>query len=122
MELSKINTTTGIITTDSFLDARCEDEMKSLGEGAFDTGIDKLVLDFSSLGHMNNGGVNILVKLAAYARQRKKRLFVAGLNDRYKEIFKMTGLNECITMFSETGYGSTGLTDSDINELSKGIV
>ena len=119
MEISKINATTGIITTDSFLDARCEEEMKSLGEGAFETGINKLVLDFSSLVHMNNGGVNILVKLAAYARQRKKRLFVAGLNDRYKEIFKMTGLNECITIFSETGYGYAGLTHSEINELSK---
>lgn len=60
-----------------------------------------IILDLSSLTYMNNKGMGMLVKLEAQARREGRRLVAAGLSDHYRRVFRVTGLDEGIPVFSD---------------------
>jgi anti-anti-sigma regulatory factor len=85
---------TAVITLDKALTSASGEELFSLTR-ALDTGVPKiLVLDFGCVELLDNTGINVLVKLHAYARKTHSRILVTGLNDLYKNVFAVSGLNE----------------------------
>lgn len=60
-----------------------------------------IVLDLSSLTYMNNKGVGLLVRLEARARSEGRSLVAAGLNDHYRRVFRVTGLDDGIAVFGD---------------------
>lgn len=60
-----------------------------------------IILDLGGLAYMNNKGMGLLVKLEAQARREGRQLVAAGLNDHYRRVFRMTGLDEGIPVFSD---------------------
>jgi anti-sigma B factor antagonist len=59
----------------------------------------EIILDCNGLTYMNNKGVALLVRLEARLRGQGRRLAVIGLNDHYRRVFRMTGLDEGIPVF-----------------------
>ena len=59
---------------------------------------DVLLLDFGPLGYMNSGGISLLVTLLIRARRNDHRLMAFGLDDHYRQIFRLTRLDEAIAI------------------------
>lgn len=60
-----------------------------------------IILDLDGLTYMNNKGIGLLVKLEAQVRREGRQLVAAGLNDHYRRVFRVTGLEEGIPIFSD---------------------
>ncbi|MCU0502587.1 MAG: STAS domain-containing protein [Anaerolineae bacterium] len=63
-------------------------------------GAQGIILDFSGLTYMNNKGAGLLVRLEARLRGQGRRLVVTGLNDHYRRVFRTTGLDEGIRVYT----------------------
>jgi anti-sigma B factor antagonist len=59
-----------------------------------------IVLNFSELDYMNSSGIGLLVTLLIRAQRQNYKLFAFGLSDHYRQIFKLTRLNEAIQVFN----------------------
>jgi anti-anti-sigma factor len=117
MESYVLNKSTGVITIDGILNDEVEDVLKNASTKFFQQGIKNIILDFRPLDHMNSSGVSVLIKLTVLAKQRKLRLFAFGLNDRYLEIFKLTGLSKGITIFHDKSDKRSPLSDTEISQF-----
>jgi anti-sigma B factor antagonist len=60
-----------------------------------------IVLNFSGLDYMNSSGIGLLVTLLIRAQRQKQRLHAYGLSEHYRNIFKLTRLNEAIQVFDD---------------------
>lgn len=60
-----------------------------------------IILDLRGLTYMNNKGMGLLVRLEAQARREGRRLVAAGLSDHYRRVFRVTGLDEGIPIYSD---------------------
>ena len=60
-----------------------------------------ILLNFSGLDYMNSSGIGLLVTLLIRTQRQKQRLMAYGLSGHYQEIFKLTRLNEAISIFSD---------------------
>ncbi len=68
---------------------------------AVNLGAKTIILDLSGLTYMNNKGIKLLVRLEARARSGRHRLVAVGLNDHYRHIFQVAGLDEEIAVFAD---------------------
>ena len=119
MEFHALSNYTGLIIVDGNLGGENEDDLKIFATRAMKQGMKNIVLDFRPLDHVNSAGASALVKLAVSAKQLKLRLFSFGLNDRYQEIFSLTGLSEGITFLQETSVKQGSLSDTDMRQLKE---
>ena len=55
-----------------------------------------IVLNFSELDYMNSGGIGLLVTLLVRANRQSQHLMAFGLSDYYRQIFKLTRLDEAV--------------------------
>ena len=69
-----------------------------------------VLLNFSGLTYMNNKGVGLLVRLLAQAGSQSRQLVAVGLNDHYRRVFKMTGLDEGFPIFATEGEAVAALS------------
>ena len=60
-----------------------------------------ILLNFSSLDYMNSSGIGLLVTLLIRTQRQKQKLLACGLSAHYEEIFKLTRLNEAISIFAD---------------------
>ncbi len=82
---------TGELTTSG------EDAMSSTYNSLPDE-VQALVLDFGGLEYMNSGGIGVLVTLLIRANRSGRSVHVFGLDDHYRQIFKLTRLDEAIAI------------------------
>jgi len=61
--------------------------------------IKTIVFNFNGLDYMNSSGIGLLVTILIRAQRQKQQLYAFGLSDHYKQIFKLTRLNEAIQVF-----------------------
>ncbi|MFZ7102559.1 MAG: STAS domain-containing protein, partial [Peptococcaceae bacterium] len=118
MELVNLSNAAGVIILDSILNADSEELInKSINEAAL-KGLNKVILDFRPVDHMNSLGVSNLVKLVAIAKKKNIYLFAHGLSKRYRELFAIASLDKEITVID--GEGVTGLLAPDeVDSLKK---
>ena len=60
-----------------------------------------VLLNFSGLDYMNSSGIGLLVTLLIRSQRQKQRLIACGLSEHYQEIFKLTRLNEAISIYAD---------------------
>lgn len=63
--------------------------------------IGTIILNFSGLEYMNSSGIGLLVTLLIRTQRQKQHLYAYGLSDHYRQIFKLTRLNEAIRVFDD---------------------
>jgi anti-anti-sigma factor len=77
-----------------------------------------LLLDFSVVKFMNGLGASLLVKLSVQARRRGQRLLAIGVSLHYRDILKVTGLQQVITIFDRREEAFTAAGVSSENQPS----
>jgi anti-anti-sigma factor len=118
MELSKISATTSVIILEKNLNADSEGHLNKAIDDAGRQKVKKVILDFRPVEHMTSLGVSNLVKLTAIARKKKIHLFAYGLSNRYRELFKLTCLDNAIEIADSDGNAEI-LTKDEISSLQK---
>lgn len=60
-----------------------------------------VMLNFKELEYMNSSGIGLLVTLLVRTGRQKQSLVAYGLDEHYQEIFKLTRLDEAITIYRD---------------------
>ncbi len=81
------------------VNAGAEGPLTSAFSLASENGARAIILNFSQLKYMNSTGIGVLVTLLIRASRQKQRLLACGLNEHYRQIFKLTRLDEAIGLF-----------------------
>jgi anti-anti-sigma factor len=80
------------------LNAACEQDFSNV----FREGMEKykyIILNFSYLSHMDADGANLLVMYSSVAAQKKIFMAACGLNDSFRDVLRLTRLDEAIALF-----------------------
>jgi anti-anti-sigma factor len=59
-----------------------------------------ILLDFSAVQIMNGLGASMLVKLSALTRRHGQRLLAFGVSNHYRDVLKLTGLEQVIAIYN----------------------
>ena len=119
MKLFSISESTSVITLDALLKTESENALLIHLAEASKIGKDKVILDFRPVDHMNSAGANSLVILTTIAKQNKVKLFAYGMNQRYREILAITGLDEGIVVLDGSAAQAGLLSSAELSELEK---
>ena len=60
-----------------------------------------VVLDFSKVNYINSTGIALIVGLLARARKAHRKLAVCNLSDHYREIFRITRLEDFMKVYPD---------------------
>jgi anti-anti-sigma factor len=112
MKLSNLNKSTGVISLDGVLNEESEEFLNKCIDDAAREGLERVILDFRPVDHMNSLGVSNLVKLTAIAKRKKIKLFAYRLSTRYREIFSLTCLDRTIGVVDKDK--KTNLLDMEV--------
>jgi anti-sigma B factor antagonist len=91
----------GVIAIEGELTAASEDALTAAFTEATSGGERVVLMDFSGLDYMNSGGIGLLVTLLVRANRQGQRLLACGLDDHYRQILELTGLDEAITIYAD---------------------
>jgi len=119
MKVYEVNNSMSVINLEGNLTSESADELNQLHTQTLEKDVSTLVLNFTGLEHMNSAGVNQLIKLATLAKKNKQKLLAIGLNNRYIEIFYLTGLSEGISVIEDMAKGLAYLNKDTISRLEE---
>ncbi|MCK9364088.1 MAG: STAS domain-containing protein [Syntrophales bacterium] len=119
MELQALNKSTGIIAIAGVLCSDSEAVLNNIFTDAGVRGMKNIILDFRPLEQMNSAGASVLAKLATTAKRQQVKLSAFGLNERYREIFVLTGLDEGIVFLDETAAAPDALSGDELRQLKQ---
>ncbi len=74
-----------------------------------------ILLNFSDLDYMNSSGIGLLVTLLIRSKRQKQSLMAYGLSKHYQEIFRLTRLNEAISIYADESGALAAASSSKIN-------
>lgn len=94
-----VNKTVAVLDIAGEVNAGAEGPLTSAFNLASDSGARTIILNFAQLKYMNSTGIGVLVTLLIRASRQKQRLLAYGLNDHYRQIFKLTRLDEAIGLY-----------------------
>ena len=69
-------------------------------EQASSDGARLVILNFSHLAYKNSSGIKLLVKLLTRSNAAGQRLFAVGLNTEYRNIFRVTQLDQGMVVYT----------------------
>lgn len=90
------------------IDATAEPELNMAFDQAEAQDPQTIRLNFYQVNYINSTGIALIVALLARARKQKINLEVYGLNEHYREIFRITRLADYMTIFDEPGNKPAG--------------
>jgi anti-sigma B factor antagonist len=73
-----------------------------------------VILDFSDLEYMNSSGIGLLVRVLKQAERDGHRLLAFGLNEHYRRVLELTGLNDFIQVHGTESEALAGATGADL--------
>ena len=60
-----------------------------------------ILLNMENVDYINSAGIALIIRLVADARQRDCLVAVSGLTDHYQEIFRITRLDDYVTLYRD---------------------
>lgn len=82
--------------------------LSSCSQACGEKGLQEIVLDFSLVCRINALGAFMLVKVATLARQEGKRLKAFGLSSNLRDVFKITELEQGISVYESQAEALSG--------------
>ncbi len=82
-----------------------EGVLQDAHEQATRRGATGVLLNFGGLDYMNSSGIGLLVTLLVRTQRHGQTLGAFGLSDHYREIFRLTRLDEAITIYDAEAEG-----------------
>ena len=98
---TEVHDDVGVVRITGDLTPAVEDELSTAYGKASGDGARAVVLDFSGLEYMNSGGIGLIVQLLVRANRTKHGLAAVGLSDHYRQIFRVTRLDEAIAIHDD---------------------
>ncbi len=95
----KVNQNAAVLDIQGEVNAGAEAPLTAAYTQASESGARTIILNFSGLRYMNSTGIGLLVTLLIRASRQKQRLLAYGLNEHYRQIFKLTRLDEAIGLY-----------------------
>jgi anti-sigma B factor antagonist len=88
-----------IIDVEGEINAFAENSLMEAYTSASEAGARAFLLNFSGLEYMNSSGIGLLVTLLIRVSRQKQRLLAYGLSNHYRQIFKLTRLDEAVSLY-----------------------
>lgn len=101
MDVRKVNDAASVVDIKGEITAASESALMDAYNRAGADGASNVVLNFTDLEYMNSSGIGLLVTLLIRANRQNQNLVAFGLNDHYREIFKLTRLDEAIAIHDD---------------------
>jgi len=76
------------------LNGRADETLAGAYAKVVDLGSRRVSLDFQRVGYINSTGIALVVRLLADARRDGRTVRAIGLNEHYREIFRITRLSD----------------------------
>jgi anti-anti-sigma factor len=76
------------------LNARADETLAAAYQRVVELGSRRVSLDFTRVGYINSTGIALVVRLLAEARRDGRAVRAIGLNEHYREIFRITRLSD----------------------------
>jgi anti-anti-sigma factor len=76
------------------LNGRADETLAGAYAKVVDIGSRRVSLDFGHVGYINSTGIALVVRLLADARRDGRTVRALGLNEHYREIFRITRLSD----------------------------
>ncbi len=73
-----------------------ENELMDVYAQVSETNPRAIILNFSKMEYMNSSGIGLLIMLLIRIQRHDQHMMVYGLNDHYRQIFKLTRLDEAV--------------------------
>lgn len=83
------------------MNASAEEALASAFTEAERLSTGRVALDLSRVSYINSTGIALIVNLLARARKSGRVLAAVGLNDHYREIFRVTRLADYIPVYAD---------------------
>jgi anti-sigma B factor antagonist len=99
MDVRKVNDKVSIIDIKGELTAFAEGVLMDAYNQASDGRVRAIILNFEGLEYMNSSGIGLLVTLLIRVNREKQRLLTYGLSSHYQNIFKITRLDDAISIY-----------------------
>ena len=90
-----------IIDLQGDINAFAREVLNSAYNEAASQGMSNVLLNFEGVDYINSTGIALIVGLMTQARKSNIRLLAYGLSDHYAEIFRITRLDDFITVFPD---------------------
>jgi anti-anti-sigma factor len=74
------------------LNGKADETLAAAYERVTELGARRVSLDFAHVGYINSTGIALVVRLLADARRDGRAVRALGLNEHYREIFRITRL------------------------------
>lgn len=89
----------GVVDVGGEFTAFAEGVLMESYEQASAGGTRAIVLNFGGLEYMNSSGIGLLVTLLIRANREGRRLLTFGLSEHYRDIFRITRLDDAIPTY-----------------------
>lgn len=96
MDVRKVSDRVSVVDVRGELTAFAEGVLMEAYKGASAGGTRVIVLNFGGLQYMNSSGIGLLVTLLIRVNREKRRLLTCGLSEHYRDIFRITRLDDAI--------------------------
>jgi len=100
-EVRKPQNNVGIIDIHGDVTGFAENTLMDAFAQASNGSTSTILLNFNGLDYMNSSGIGLLVTLLIRTQRQKQYLMAYGLSNHYQEIFKLTRLNEAISIYAD---------------------
>ena len=90
-----------VIDIDGEITRLAEGMLQDAHDAATRKGADAVLLNFGELAYMNSSGIGLLVTLLVRTQRNGQRLGAFGLTEHYREIFRLTRLDEAISIHED---------------------
>ncbi len=95
---SSLQTTTQVVQSPPFLDAKNAKKFREQVEEIIDNGFQTVVIDCCELDYISSAGIRMLEKLAQFLETIHGSLILCSLEDYIEELFEMSGFNEVFSI------------------------
>ena len=98
MNVSEAADQSTIVGMHGIISADTESTIANAFEQVRNAGTRSMVLDFSDVEGMDSPGISLLVKLYIQARRNRIKVLATGLRAEHRDVFRLTGLDEAISV------------------------
>jgi anti-sigma B factor antagonist len=100
-DVRKINNGISVIDFEGEVNGFAENMLMDAYVRASDGETQVIILNFEKLEYLNSSGIGLLVTILIRAQRQNQRLLACGLSEHYREIFKLTRLDEAIGIYDK---------------------
>jgi len=89
------------VTATGAIDMKTAPELEAACQRLLSQGDTRLLLDFSGVEYINSQGLGVILQLQKQLSVRSGGVAVAGLNERVKKVFTMTGVHKVVSLYED---------------------